>query len=272
MDFFDTVLADQDRQRRERKVHGISIAKVTGRMGDGSYGVQFMGMGGDTPSAPMRTMMPGAGNKRGMYWMPEVGDEVVVAFESGDSNAPVILGSLYNSESPNPDQAKPSDENNIRTLVSRTGHELTFDDSPSAGKVCVKTKDGLCLLLDDTPPGKITLDTPKGLSITMDEATGTLTIKAPLSIVLESPSLTLNVGGMSMGPAAAAPGTGTFNIQAPAAVSIQSASIAMNAAAISLTTTGAMPTCAVVIDGKPFGLHVHGLPLPTPPSTPPVQP
>jgi len=272
MDFFDSVFSDQDRQRRERSVEGISIAKVTGRMGDGAYSVKFLGMGGDTPSAPARMMMPNAGNKRGMYWMPEVGDEVVVAFEGGDSNAPIILGALYNSESPTPDQAKPSDENNIRTIVSRSGHEITLDDSPSAGKVCVRSKEGRMITLDDKSPGKVTVETPKGISIEMNDEEGKLTIKAPVGIVLESGSLELKVGGMSLAPGAV-PGTGTFQINAPAAVSIQSASISMNAAAITLTTTGSMPTCTVVIDGKPFGLHVHGLPPPPPsPVTPPVLP
>lgn len=264
MDFFDSVFADQDRQRRERAVEGVSLAKVTARMADGTYAVQFLGMGGDAPSAPARVMMPGAGDKRGMYWMPEIGDEVVVAFEAGDSNAPIILGGLFNSESPTPEQAKPSNENNNRTFVSRTGHEVTFDDSPSAGKVTVKSKEGLSLELDDTPPGKITMKTPKGISIEMDDATGTLTIKAPIAIVLESASLALSVGGMSMAPGGA-PGTGTVDITVPAAIS-------MKATAITLTTGGTMPTCAVVIDGKPFGLHVHGAPLPSPPFTPPVQP
>ena len=88
---------------------------------------------------------------------------------------------------------------------------------------------------------------------------------------MESAALALNVGGMSVAPGAI-PGTGTFQITAPAGVTIQSTAISMNAAAIALTTTGTMPTCAVVIDGKPFGLHVHGLPPPAPPLTPPVQP
>jgi phage baseplate assembly protein gpV len=262
MDFFDSVFADQDRQRRERSVDGIAIAKVTGRMGDGTYTVQYLGMGGDAPSAPARMMMPNAGNQRGMHWMPEVGDEVVVAFEGGDSNAPIVLGALYNAESPAPEQAKPSNENNIRTLVSRTGHEVTFDDSPSAGKVTVRTKSGLCVQLDETPPGKIAIETPKGVSIEMDDGIGTLTLKAPIAIVLESASLALNVGGMSVAPGAT-PGTGTFTISAPAAISL-------TAAAITLTTTGVMPGL-VTIDGKLFGAHVHGLPA-NPPATPPVQP
>ncbi|MBX3306645.1 MAG: phage baseplate assembly protein V [Nitrospira sp.] len=271
MDFFDSVFADQDRHRRERSVHGIAIAKVTGRMTDGTYSLRYLGMGGDAPSAPARMMMPNAGRKRGMYWMPEIGDEVVVAFEGGDSNAPIILGALYNSESPTPDQATPSDENNVRTIVSRSGHEVTLDDSPLAGKILVRTKEGRTLTLDDAPPGKISLSTPTGIALEMDDGTGTLTLKAPVAIVLESASLALNVGGMSVAPGAA-PGTGTMTITVPTAVSIQSAAISMNAAAITLTTTGTMPTCAVIIDGKPFGLHVHGLPLPALPVTPPVQP
>ena len=243
MSFFDEVFADRDRQRRDRSVQGIAIGKVTGRMGDGTYELRYLSMGGDAPSAPARMMMPNAGNQRGMYWMPEVGDEVVVAFEGGDSNAPIILGALFNSESPAPDQAKPSNENNVRTIVSRSGHEITLDDSPSAGKVTIRTKQGRSLTLDDTPPGKLKFETPIGISIEMDDATGTLTLRAPIAIVLESPS-----------------------------VSVRSAAISLQAAAITLTTTGAMPTCAVIIDGKPFGLHVHGLPLPAPPLTPPVQP
>lgn len=271
MDFFDSVFADQDNQRRERSVRGISIGKVTARMGDGTYSMQFLGMGGNAPSAPARMMMPNAGSKRGMYWMPEVGDEVVVAFEGGDSNAPIILGALFNSQSPAPDQARPSNDNNVRTIVSRSGHEITLDDSPSAGKVTVRTKQGRVLTLDDTPPGKVRLETPLGISIELDDTTGTLTLKAPTAIVLESASLALNVGGMSVAPGAV-PGTGVMSIAVPGAVSIQSAAVSMQAAAITLTTTGTMPTSTVVIDGKPFGLHVHGLPLPSPPATPPVQP
>ena len=65
MSFFDSVFADQDRERRERSVHGIAIAKVAGRMADGTYELRYLGMGGDAPSAPARMMMPNAGSKRG---------------------------------------------------------------------------------------------------------------------------------------------------------------------------------------------------------------
>jgi phage baseplate assembly protein gpV len=250
MDFFDSVFSDQDRQRRERSVNGIAMAKVTARMGDGTYTLQYLGMGGNAPSAPARMMSPNAGNKRGMYWMPEVGDEVVVAFEGGDSNSPIILGGTFNNESPTPSQAQPSNDNNVRTIVSRSGHEITLDDSPAAGKVTVKTNGGRTITLDDTPPGKVTLESPSGISIELDDATGSLSLKAPLEIKLEATTISLN---------------------ATAGITLQGSFISQTApAGITLSTTGVMPGL-VLIDGKVFGLHLHGPPLPAPPLTPPVQ-
>src|ERR1035441_10767335 len=98
MNFVDAAFQSQNTQRREQPVHGIAIAIVTGRMGDGTYELRCLSMGANAPSAPARMMMPSAGSKRGVYWMPEVGDEVVVAFEGSDSNSPIILGALYNSK------------------------------------------------------------------------------------------------------------------------------------------------------------------------------
>ena len=254
MDFFESAFAPQQKQRQEQSQHGISIAKVTARMGDGTYELSYLGMGSGAPSAPARMMMPSAGSKRGMYWMPEVGDEVVVAFEGADSNAPIILGALFNSESPTPDQAKPSNDNNIRTIVSRSGHEITLDDSPSAGMVTVKTNGGRTLTLDDTPPGKVTMETPSGISITLDDSTGTLTLKAPTAIVLETAALSLNVGGLDVAPGPM-PGTGIMNITVPTALTIESSAvIAMTSAAIALTTTGTKLTSTIVLDSVPLQL------------------
>src|SRR5689334_9336724 len=71
MDFFDSVFADQNRERRDRTMQGVAVAHVTGRMEDGTYELRYLGMGGNAPSAPARMMMPNAGASRGMHWMPE---------------------------------------------------------------------------------------------------------------------------------------------------------------------------------------------------------
>ena len=90
---------------------------------DGTYTVDYLSMGSEGyTSAPARVMMTMAGDRRGTYFMPEIGDEVVVAFEGGDTSFPIILGAVWNDEAPPPDQAQPSTENNVRTIVSCSGH------------------------------------------------------------------------------------------------------------------------------------------------------
>ncbi len=221
MNFFDSVFSDQENQRRDPTMQGISVAKVTGRMPNGTCELQFMGMGGNAPSAPARTMMPGAGAGRGMFMMPEMGDEVVVAFEGGDSNSPIVLGGLFNNQSPAPSQGSSSTDNNIRTIVSRSGHELTMDDSPGGGGVTVKTSGGRSLTLDDS--GSITIGGLGGMSIQLDDTSGSLTINAPLSITMNTTT-----------------------------VSIQASAVTVSAGAIALTTSGSKATSTVVIDGTPF--------------------
>src|SRR4051794_12552542 len=117
-------------QAREQLVHGLVTAKVRSIEDDGSYLLDYLSMSSDEPSAPARVMMPMAGANRGTYFLPQPGDEVVVAFELGNTNLPIILGAVWNNESPVPSQARPSPDNHVRTIVSRSGHELTLDDTP----------------------------------------------------------------------------------------------------------------------------------------------
>ncbi|THF73420.1 hypothetical protein E6C55_29255 [Cohnella fermenti] len=95
--------------------------------------------------ARVATLM--AGKERGSLFVPEVGDEVVVAFQMGDLRNPIVIGSLWSSKSKPP--AGKDEKNNIRKLHSRGGHELSFDDTDGDGKLTVKTKKGHTLELLD---------------------------------------------------------------------------------------------------------------------------
>jgi phage baseplate assembly protein gpV len=243
---FSSLLGPQLEQSRERRIYGLVTAIVTGIMPDGTYEVSYLTMGNGEPSAPARVMMPSAGAKRGVYFFPDVGDEVVIAFQSGDVNMPMILGAAFNENSEPPDQAQPSPDNNVRTIVSRSGHEITLDDTPGSGKVTVKTNGGHTLVLDDTPPGKVTLSSAGGSSIVMDDAIGTLKISATVKIEISAPVVNLSANA-------------TMAVTAPAG--------------INLNTTGAAPASLVTIDGKPFGAHVHvPFSVPATGSTGPVGP
>jgi phage protein D/phage baseplate assembly protein gpV len=93
--------------------------------------VKFPWLNDNEESAWARVMHPGAGDKRGFHWMPEVNDEVLVVFEHGDFNRPVVIGGLYNGKDlpVEADYAPQNSKTDKRTLTSRSGAFLQFDDS-----------------------------------------------------------------------------------------------------------------------------------------------
>lgn len=272
MDTFEPFLANRQEQRREQRIYGVVTAKVTGRMDDGTFELDYLSMGSNAPSAPARMMMPMAGERRGTYFMPEEGDEVVVAFDSGDTNMPIILGAVFNAESPPPDQAKPSADNHVKTIVSRSGHEVTFDDTPGQGQVRVKSANGHAITLDATPPGKVQVQTAGGSGIELSDAGGVVTVTSPGAIALQTGALTVGASSVSFGPPSIPnpPSPEPLQIVSPVQIKLSSALITLEGAAIEFITTGNATTSTVTIDGTPFSLHKHAL-IP-PATTGPVAP
>jgi uncharacterized protein involved in type VI secretion and phage assembly len=128
----------------------------------------------ETDWAPITSLM--SGNSMGTLFVPEVGDEVLVAFHLGNLNQPFVIGSLWNTANKPPVK---DDKNNIRKIYSRAGHELIFDDTEGAGKVTIKTKKGIQLEIDDKSE-KITLGTVSDAQsiVLAGSSTGTITIKS----------------------------------------------------------------------------------------------
>lgn len=90
-------------------------------------------------------VMMGAGKNRGWFFIPERDDEVLVMFEHGDINRPMVVGSLWNGKDKPPD--KNPGGNPRRVIKSRAGSKLTFDD------------DQMKLVIEDgSGKGRITLD------------------------------------------------------------------------------------------------------------------
>jgi Rhs element Vgr protein len=127
-----------------------------------------------------------AGQERGTFFRPEIGDEVVVGFLADDPRHPVVLGMLHSSAKPAPEPA--TDNNDTKGYVSRAKMRLHFDDDKKimqwetpAGNKMVLSEDETSILIQDQNGNKILLD-DSGITI---ESTGDLILKASGDISME---------------------------------------------------------------------------------------
>jgi type VI secretion system secreted protein VgrG len=117
---------------------GIVSARVTAHNDPKKMGriqVQFFWQE-DSSTHWARATSPHAGPDRGFMFMPEVGDEVAVAFEEGDPERPVILGSLWNGVQQAPRAGffgaeADIPDNNVKRIVTKAGNRVQMVDTPS---------------------------------------------------------------------------------------------------------------------------------------------
>jgi uncharacterized protein involved in type VI secretion and phage assembly len=148
----------------------------------------------------MTTFMAGGG--RGSFFLPEVGDEVLVAFDQGNINSPYVIGALWNGVD-TPPETNSDGKNNLRKIKSRSGHEIIFNDDNTAKqeKIEIHTNAGHKVVLDDSAGqekieiidksgnNKFTIDSVQN-SINI-ESTVKLNIKANIVEIEGTTSLTL---------------------------------------------------------------------------------
>jgi phage protein D/phage baseplate assembly protein gpV len=138
---------------------------------------------GEIESDWVRIAAPMAGAQRGFYYLPEVNDEVLVAFEHGDVHRPYIIGVLWNSQDKPPEgtaDAVGSDGKvNQRVLKTRQGHLIILDDKQGEEQINVKSKSGHTVILDDKSGSeKITIRDKTGNNeMVIDSTANSMTIK-----------------------------------------------------------------------------------------------
>lgn len=117
-----------------------------------------------------RLAVPMAGNNRGMWFIPDVDDEVVVAFEGGDARRPIVIGALWNGRDTPPEAMDAAGNNDRKVIRSRSGVTITLDDRSGAERFEMRTPGGQTLVLQDGP-GVVTVEDSNGNSIALS-ATG----------------------------------------------------------------------------------------------------
>jgi len=179
-------------------VKGVAIALVTQNKDDEGQGrvkVRYPWHDKPTESYWARLATPMAGNDRGLVAIPEVNDEVVVAFEREDLRFPVVLGALWNGKDKSP-FANGDGKNDKRMFRSRKKHQLLFDDG-ARGVVELMHEKGRKVRFDDD--GFVVQD-ERGNVVKVDsnsgsmtiEAKGHLTIKAAASLTIKAQTIELN--------------------------------------------------------------------------------
>jgi len=127
--------------------------------------------------ARLATMM--AGSNRGSWFIPEPDDEVLIAFEGGDPRSPIVIGALWNGVDSPPEQM--DDNNNIRSITSRSGIRVAFDDSDGGVQFTIETPGGQKVVCSDTP-ASMELSDSNGNRIMMDASGITLDTGANVTI------------------------------------------------------------------------------------------
>ena len=110
-----------------------------------------------------RVSHPDAGDLRGLHFLPEIGDEVVVSFLEGGYKNPVILGALHSSQNPAP--FPESDDNNLKGILTKNKLKLIFDDDEKS--ILIETQGGSKIKLSDEK--KIQIEDSLGNKIALDQ-------------------------------------------------------------------------------------------------------
>ena len=146
--------------------------------------------------ARVATMMGGA--NRGTWFIPDLNDEVLVAFESGDARRPYVLGGLWNGSDAPPESMDGAGQNNRKVIRSRNGVKITLDDQSGQEQFIVETPGGQKLTLKDGP-GSVEIVDSNGNSIRLDSSGVTLTASAKVTVnagtvEISAGMLTVNAG------------------------------------------------------------------------------
>lgn len=160
-----------------RQQPGVAIAlvkSVEDPSGLGRIQVEYPWLSDRNQSAWAPLAVPLAGKKRGMYFLPEVGDEALVAFEQGHFDHPFIIGFLWNGGDKPPNEGI---NRSVRRLWTVSGHIMDFDDRDGQQAITITTQGGQKVeMKDNTAAISISLK-QSGHHIDLKESEGTILIK-----------------------------------------------------------------------------------------------
>ena len=198
-----------DRRTRNFAVAPGVVTNNIDLIAEGRVKVRIAGMRGLEPWARLSSV--GGGSERGFMWVPQVDDEVLVAFAQNDMRNAYVLGGLWSTMA-RPPMALPTDAKTKRIIKTGVaggiGHEVEFDDLSQSITVTSSTGQSITIT-----PLKIELANKVGtLSVSLDNSSQSVSITAARKIELSAPEITIsgitvNITGTKVSVQAAGPCT-----------------------------------------------------------------
>jgi phage protein D/phage baseplate assembly protein gpV len=200
----------------------------------------------------LRLVAPGAGAERGTLNLPEVNDEVLVAFERGDLSSAYVLGGLWNGQDKLPEgigTLVESGKVNERIIRSRTGHLIVFSDKQGEEQILIRDKTGKNEIIIDSKQNDITINVDNNYTLaakgvvqsTSDKETkvtskGNMTLQASGGSNVEMKGTNITIKGQSN---IAVEATGNLDLKANGQLNIQGTQVAIKGSAM-VQVQGAM--------------------------------
>jgi uncharacterized protein involved in type VI secretion and phage assembly len=143
--------------------------------------------------ARLATMM--GGNNRGTWFIPDVDDEVLVAFEGGHVFRPYVIGALWNGQDAPPETMDGAGNNYKKVVCSRNGVKLTLDDQDGQEQMILETPGGQKITLKDGP-GAVTIEDSNGNSVKLESAG--ITINASAKVTVQASQVSVSASMVSV--------------------------------------------------------------------------
>ena len=219
---------------RPQRIQGVVVGLVTNLQDPDDLGrvkVKFPVLSDTVESHWVRIASPMSGSSRGFFFLPEVNDEVLVAFENGDPNHPFIIGSLWNGTDKPPLATSAAVDNGKvkqRIFKSTSGHELIFDETQGEEFVRIKDKAGNQIdLMSKSGSELVKINAVKDMQIVVGgdltvTVTGKTTMKSTGNTIIEA---TGNISAKSTGTSTYE-STSSFTLKSSATLSMSASATA----------------------------------------------
>jgi uncharacterized protein involved in type VI secretion and phage assembly len=192
-------LVTQGSAGRDR-FYGVAVAIVTQNADPEEYGrvkLKYPWLADDAESYWARVAAPGAGKDSGIVWLPQVGDEVLVAFEHGDIGRPIVVSGLWNGQDLPPfnyDEDLDQGKVTYCGFKSRKGHTISFRESSSDSSIQLLTEGGAVNIVLDEQNQQLKIETTGKVVV---DAQGDIEIKTQGNFKVEATGVEIKASGQT---------------------------------------------------------------------------